>query len=65
VVRPFHNVLAYIFRSLMEVPTVSFANFSSAIFLKIMTHVLSILRRFCSFGLGPLFHCCIPGASIL
>jgi hypothetical protein len=43
--RPLHNVLTFIFRSLMEVPTVCFATFYSTVVLKVLLSVFLLPRR--------------------
>jgi hypothetical protein len=55
----FHNVLTFTFSSPMENSTARFMTSSSTVFLKILSDVLSFLRRSCSFKykfLIPLLH---------
>jgi hypothetical protein len=73
-VRPLHNVLTLIFRSLMEgVPTVCFAISRSTVFLKVLLSALLLPRRNRSITplfLMPLLHSCcaqrlLPSVSYL
>jgi hypothetical protein len=58
--RPLHNVLTFIFRTLMEVPTVCFAYC-----LEVLLSVLLLPRCNRFLGPGSLCYCCILGPSVV